>query len=286
MNQTIYIPLARIHFRFRVETPIWLADWPASMLRGAFGSALRRLSCMTRQKECSDCPLWRTCPYPEIFEPPPVRHRLQRFSQPPAPYIVEPESRGPRMLEKGEPLRFGMALMGRALAEMPLVVESVKNAARRGLGKNGGTAELIEVTLSPGAPDGAPQTLYRPAEDKRLREFTPPILAAPAPPPALPRLTLRFHTPLRLQNDGRALAAANLAPETFLIAAARRIALLAELYGNGPPPWDFKELVHRATGIAGAKSLRWRDWTRYSSRQRQHMALGGAVGDWRLSGEL
>ncbi|MDR1889002.1 MAG: hypothetical protein LBQ81_06450, partial [Zoogloeaceae bacterium] len=112
---SISIPLARLRFQFTVETPVRLPEWPGSLLRGAFGHALRRLSCLTRQKECGGCPLRPTCPYPAIFALPPLEHRIQRFTQPPAPYLIEPESRGPRRLEKGETLRFGMTLMGRAL---------------------------------------------------------------------------------------------------------------------------------------------------------------------------
>jgi hypothetical protein len=32
--------------------------------------------------------------------------------------------------------------------------------------------------------------------------------------------------------------------------------------------------------------LRWKDWTRYSSRQKQEMTLGGVMGRWLLRGEL
>ncbi|MDR0578105.1 MAG: CRISPR system precrRNA processing endoribonuclease RAMP protein Cas6 [Candidatus Accumulibacter sp.] len=280
------IPIARLHFHFIAETPIKLPDWPASMVRGAFGHALRRLSCMTRQRECGDCPLSRTCPYPAIFAPPPLEHRIQRFAQPPVPYLIAPESRGPRLLEKGEPLCFGMTLMGRALREMPLVVEAMKLAARRGLGAGGGTAELGEVALSPCAEESVAETLYRPAEDKRLRDLPLPVLTVSPPPPALDRLTLRFHTPLRLQNNGHALAPAKLTAAALLTTTVKRVALLAELYGNGVPAWDFKALARQAAEIADEKSLRWQDWSRYSSRQDQVMRLGGVLGTWRLSGNL
>lgn len=280
------IPLARLRFQFTVETPVKLPDWPGSMLRGAFGNALRKLSCMTRQKECGDCPLLRTCPYPAIFSPPPLEHRIQHFSQPPVPYLIEPESRGPRLLEKGASLRFGMTLMGRALRETPLIVEALKSAARHGLGASAGTAELDEVLLLPCTEESAPATLYCPAEDKQLRELPPSVLSAPPQPATLDRLTLRFRTPLRLQKNGHALPPAKLSPAVFLSTTVKRVALLAELYGNGAPAWDFKALALQAATIVDEKSLHWRDWTRYSSKQNQTMSLGGVLGTWTLSGEL
>ena len=286
MNREIAIPLARLRFQFTVETPVKLPDWPASMLRGAFGHALRKLSCMTRQKDCGACPLLKSCPYPAIFAPPPLEHRVQHFSQPPVPYLIEPESRGPRLLEKGDSLRFGMTLMGRALREMPLVVESLKNAARHGLSASHGTAELDEILRMPCAEEGAPETLYRPAEDKRLRDLPPSVLSTPPQPLALDRLTLRFHTPLRLQKNGHALPPAKLTPAAFLNTTVKRMALLTELYGNGPPAWDFQALARQAATITDEKSLHWQDWTRYSSKQNQAMSLGGVLGTWTFSGEL
>lgn len=285
-SPTVAIPLARLRFRFLATAPIRLPDWSGSLLRGAFGHALRRLSCMTRQKDCGDCPLLNTCPYPAIFAPPPLEHRIQIFRQPPVPYLIEPEGRGARELAPGEALHFGMTLMGRALRELPLIVEALRSAARHGLGASRGTAELDEVLLLPLAEDDEPLVLYRPAEGKRLRASPLPVLTAPTPPPALETVTLRFLTPLRLQENGHALPPARLTPTVLLMGAVRRVSLYAKLYGNGVPAWDFKSLAQKAMTITDAKSLCWRDWSRYSTRQNQSMKLGGVMGTWRLTGNL
>jgi hypothetical protein len=279
------LPLALLRFRFTAETTIRLPEWPASMLRGAFGHALRQLSCMTRLKDCDACPLLKTCPYPAIFAPPPLEHRIQSFRQPPAPYLIEPDCWGARVLEPGEKLCFGMTLMGRAGQELPLIVEALRNAAHRGLGKSGGTAELDEVSLLPLSGENDTVVLFRSGEDKRLRSTPARTLVAP-PPVARDALTLRLRTPLRLQENGRALPPVRLTPAVLLMSAVRRAALLLELYGNGAPAWNFKALTESAATIAGEKSLRWQDWSRYSSRQNQVMHLGGVMGIWRLSGDL
>ncbi|MDR3214564.1 MAG: CRISPR system precrRNA processing endoribonuclease RAMP protein Cas6 [Azoarcus sp.] len=286
MTDSLTLPLVRCRFQFTVETPIKLPDWPGSMLRGVFGHALRRLSCMTRQKECAGCPLFKTCPYPAIFAPPLLEHAIQRFSQPPAPYLIEPEGWGARVLAQGDTLRFGMTLMGRAERERALIVEALKNAARHGLGASGGTAELDEVSLLPLAEGGEATILYRPAEDVRLRDVVPWQLAAPPTPPGLSSLTLRFRTPLRLQENGRALPPAKLTPATLLMTTVKRVALLAELYGNGVPDWNFKALVQKAATVTDERTLHWQDWSRYSSRQNRSMQLGGVLGTWRLKGDL
>lgn len=70
-------PLARYRLEWRTTAPIRLPDYAGSMLRGAFGHALRSLACMTRAKTCEGCALLAGCPYPALFAPPaPAAHAL------------------------------------------------------------------------------------------------------------------------------------------------------------------------------------------------------------------
>jgi hypothetical protein len=129
-----------------VRQPIRLPDYSGSMLRGAFGHALRQLACMTRQKECAGCPLIaparirRSSPLP-----PPTTHSLQKFSQIPAPYVIEPPAWGSRVLAAGETLTFHQVLIGRALQELPLIILAWRRALARGVGAGDGTADLVRV---------------------------------------------------------------------------------------------------------------------------------------------
>ena len=67
------LPILRLHLTVRADSPLSLPPYAGSMLRGAFGMSLRKLACITKQKDCTTCPLYRSCPYPQIFEtPPPV----------------------------------------------------------------------------------------------------------------------------------------------------------------------------------------------------------------------
>jgi hypothetical protein len=280
-NQLNQLPIARYRFQFTVTRSIRLPEWPGSLLRGAFGHALRRLSCMMRQPACTDCPLLGTCPYSAIFAPPPVEHKIQRFSQPPAPYLIEPEKWGACQLQVGETLQFDMVLMGRALRELPLITQAWKNAAQRGLGPDAGSAELREILYL--QPLGQAVSIYH-SENKRQVEVTP--LPVTCPPVAhINELTLHFISPLRLQENGHALPPARLGPGVLLMAAVRRVALISNLYGNGTPDWDFKSLSQQAATVECEKDLHWQDWTRRSSRQQKNMQLGGVMGHWKLRGD-
>ncbi|RMD69730.1 MAG: CRISPR system precrRNA processing endoribonuclease RAMP protein Cas6 [Gammaproteobacteria bacterium] len=62
-------------------------------------------------------------------------------------------------------------------------------------------------------------------------------------------------------------------------ALIRRLSLLAHFHGDTPWEPDFKALVQEAKVVAPLSSdLAWREWTRYSSRQRTAMQMGGVTG--------
>jgi len=279
-------PLARYRFEFQVTRPIRLPDYAGSMLRGAFGHALRQLACMTRQKECADCPLISTCPYPAIFAPPPpATHTLQKFSQIPVPYVIEPPAWGARQLGEGDSLVFHFVLIGRALKELPLVILAWRRAFARGVGTGDGTAELVRVDHSSEAGVNGDTEIHRP-DTGALIPHAQEIRLHTDRDTDTTRISLEFTTPLRLQRNGHALPPEKLDARTLLMALARRANLLAEFHAHGPLIDDFSALTKACDGIRDTRQLVWRDWTRYSSRQHQAMALGGVVGTWTLEGDL
>lgn len=278
------IPLARYRLDFTVTQPLHLPAYAGSTLRGAWGAALRTASCMTKQATCDGCPLLATCPYAAIFESRPPQDgapSLQDFSQVPKPYVIEPPELGERDYAPGEVLAFHLVLAGRALEHLPLILWAWVKAFRRGIGRGDGTAELLRV-VQVGETDTA-DTLVFDGPDGSIRDHTPAVSPAPTFGEAV---TLRFHTPLRLQTNGRRASADELTARKLLMALVRRSALICEFHGPGRLDVDFTDLARRADGIASRTDLHWQDWTRYSSRQQQKMALGGVVGEWSLSGDL
>lgn len=276
-------PVARYRLEFRVTQPIRLPDYAGSMLRGAFGHALRQLACMTRQKECAGCSLAQGCPYPAVFAPlPPATHALQSFSHIPVPQVIEPPAWGARVLTAGETLTFHHVLIGRARQELPLIVLAWRRALARGVGAGEGTAELLRVVH---CGDGDETEVHRP-EVGTIAEHVQHIALRTPSDARLVDTTLNILTPLRLQHNGQALPPARLQPRTLLLALARRANLLAEFHAEGPLIDDFAALSDAAASIEDERNVHWRDWKRYSSRQQRAMCLGGVVGTWRLQGTL
>lgn len=244
------------------------------MLRGAFGHALRALACMTREPACPACPLSLTCPYSLIFETPaPSEHKLQKFSAVPNPYIIEPPDWGRRVYNPGATLVFSMVLIGHALEKLALVVYAWQRAFARQVG--GGTAELAHVFHV--APHS--ETLVYDAAEKRVVTHDMAILL---PAHEGNAFCLRFMTPLRLQENGKALPPEALTARVLLMALARRVSLLAEFHTDGAPGYDFQAMSRLADFVACEQTLRWRHWERYSNRQQKTMTLNGLVGEVRL----
>lgn len=278
------LPVVRYRLAFRMQGTVRLPDFAGSLLRGQFGAALRRSACMTGAPTCDACPLLQTCPFPQLFDtPPPAHHRLQRFTQVPNPYVIEPPPLGTRAIEAGALLAFSLILIGRARERFPLVLHAFQRAFDRGLGEARVRGVLEQVEFD--APDGWVSVFDR--SRGRVLEHDP-VLEIPALP-SLDRLSIELSTPLRLQRNGHPIRPAELKPRDLVAALLRRAMLLLELHADlcpADPDRFAAEVARSAEALTGEGSLRWHDWTRYSSRQRQEMTLGGALGVWTFVGPL
>lgn len=276
------LAIARYRLDFTVTSPLALPAFAGSTLRGAFGTALRTASCITRAADCKGCALLTSCAYAKVFEPrPPTSGQsLASINQVPRPYVIEPPEWGERDYQPGDILSFQIVLAGSALDQLPLVLWAFDKALNKGVGKGDGTAILSRVTHL--TPDQENPVMDAPGATIAQHSTRLPF----SPVPTCDAVTLHFHAPLRLQNQGRRASATEHTPRRLLAALIRRVALINEYHGAGPLPLDFKDLAARAEGLGSEKDLRWRDWSRYSSRQQQKIDLGGVIGRWRLTGEI
>jgi hypothetical protein len=278
------LPVARYRFSFRMMDELFLPDYSGSLLRGQFGAALRQVACLTGLPECGGCPLYRTCPYPALFETPaPAAHALQRFSQVPNPYVVEPPPLGCRYVPAGGMLSFHLVLVGRALDQLPLIAYALQRAFARGIGRRGARGQIEDIVIE--RPGAAAQPLWD-EERARLRPHEQ-TLAVP-PLPNIGAVTLNVVTPLRLQNQGHAVPPDRLRPRILFTALLRRASLLLELHAAALPgvAQEAAHLAALAECLTDQRRLEWKDWTRFSNRQQREMTLGGVLGEWRLAGDL
>ncbi|MBF0440027.1 MAG: CRISPR system precrRNA processing endoribonuclease RAMP protein Cas6 [Magnetococcales bacterium] len=276
------IPLARYRLEWVVKTRIRLPEYAGSALRGVFGSALRGVVCLTAQKECPGCGLWRTCPYPLVFETPPpvVEEGKKGFAVIPNPYVIEPPPWGEKEYLPGEVLVFHMVLAGKALAQLALIILAWQRALARGVGPGDGTALMSRVVL---VEEGSETEIFSP-EAGIIQDHATQVTIPPWP--NLQECTLQLRTPTRIQRDGSPLGPERLTPRDLLIALMRRVSQVLEIHTAQSMVADYAALAQEASKIDAHGRLIWRDWTRHSARQKQAMTLGGVVGYWTLSGPL
>ncbi|WGE85079.1 CRISPR system precrRNA processing endoribonuclease RAMP protein Cas6 [Actinobacillus equuli] len=268
-------PIVRYQFHFKVTEPILLPEYAGSTLRGAFGRALRRIACMTKQDNCKECPLYRTCPYTNIFETPaPAEHDLQKFSQVPNGYIIEPPKWGEKIYSVGEELSFSVVLFGRLLEQLPLIAFAFKRAFEYNVGK--GKADLIDIARIVENQTAVQSILV----NGNIIEYDNKLVV---PNHFSTKLSIKIQTPLRLQENGKPLRENYINAERFFISLAKRISLLSEFHYQ-PLNLNFEQIKQDISQVKENKNLRWQDWTRYSSRQDRRMKLGGVVGEWHFAG--
>lgn len=288
-----HLPLARLHLTVRAEAPLQLPPYAGSMLRGAFGHALQALALLPHTSG-QPCAMQGNCPYCQIFSAPALpAHSLQKFSQMPAPYVIEPPTPGLGQPWQVQPLRagqtfvFGLVLAGRALQHLPTVVLAFERALQRGLGSRNTACTLLSVQQ-----EGAPEPLWQAAQPRQappvcglLNNTTLPAAAALGTQASV---QLHLHTPLRLQYQNRPARQHSLNADALLMALARRYQLLLDVcMGQNAPQQDFAALKRQAEAVRiNTGDLYWFDWERYSSRQQQTMKLGGLLGTLRLHGDL
>lgn len=275
-----HLPVQRLHFQVQTKGSMKLPDYAGSMLRGAFGHAFRKLSCMTRQKTCNACPLLSSCPYSLVFETPANQQTplLQAMAQAPKPYVIEPPRGGYRRLESGDQFEFSMVLIGQAISQLPLILLAWERALENGLGHQNQACQLLRVHQ--GNPD---MPIYRPGSP--IQELAPPRNSR-INWQQRQQIILNLTSPLRIQQRGKLVGTRELNARTLLVNMARRYQTFASLHLPTAPDLDFRQLSDAASALQLTTHLRWIDYERFSSRQQQATPLGGLVGEIQLQGDL
>jgi hypothetical protein len=305
------IPYLRLRFALIAEQKASLPAFKGSMLRGAFGHALRQTVCvMGPQQPCPTCMLRKQCVYPRLFETliepdEDVPRFLRGLPTAPRPYIFEPFDQG-ASYGADDTLQFDLILLGRVIELFPYAIFAVAQMAENGLSarryrfrlhdvkweeKNKSASVRVRSEELQVASEQLIESEWRLLYDgaaKRLLEN--PTAQLPTMPPAftsyLPLLTCNFLTPTRLKfKDGLTM---EFTFRMLVFKMLRRVLELAHFHVPGATiDWEFHPLLVAADEVKIIRrNLEWVDWERRSNRQKTEMKMGGFVGEMVLEGEL
>jgi hypothetical protein len=267
MNPIPVLPIGRYRARFASDTTPRLSDFPGNAWRGALGHALKRSVCVTRQPECKDCLLYRSCLYPYFWDTPPHlgAEKMRKYENAPHPFVLEPD--------EAEPLNLAFSLLGQANRHLPVFIHALTQAAAGPRGVSGNVLDLVAVEQVAVDAGVDWQPIFTPGQ---ALAPLPPSVAGVPPPPA--DCALEILTPLRVKREGR-----HVGPRDFTFAdlfgnLLRRISMLTYFHTETPLEVDFRGLKEAARQVPCKAELQWLEHSRYSKRQESAMQMGGVVG--------
>ena len=269
--------------KIKALTPISIPYFPGSMLRGAFGIALKKVVCLQKNKSCNDCLLSSSCVYRFLFETE-AQTPIKGVSSAPHPLIIYPLGLSEKRMKKGSVYKFGLTLFGQAVSYLPYVVYTIIEMGKLGIGKGKGKFELKEVKKR--VFDRKTKEIFNHKENKLIslndcfelkKIFNKKWKGE--------RLVLETITPLRLKIKGRLRDNLELRDLIFII--AHRLKILSLLYGNGEinliKDIDLDEILK---GIKVESDFKWTDFRRFSKRQDAYLQIGGIMGRMLFNGAI
>ena len=265
-----------IHFSLFFEQKISFKIYPTFIIHSVLGKELKQLSCIFRNKECSECPVKFTCPYSYIFETP-VKKDDKVFlgrNKAPHPYVISSEN---YLNEETDNIKLELTMFGETIKYLPYIYYALLKAGARGVFKERVKYTIKEVYVNNCNILKADGNIDMEFEQSRWQLEKPEheILNDES------IIEVLFLSPLRLKYRGK--YGEDFTFEDLLNAIKRRLAFICYLYGNyneeiyNTCVYDFEEIERR---------LKWLDLNYYSSRQKTAIKLGGVIGSIRVKGRF
>jgi hypothetical protein len=283
--------VARYNFTIEAVEELHLPANRGSTLRGGFGHALRRLTCLHQdRRRCRGCDHHQDCVYGYIFETAPPRDAevLTNLRAIPLPFVVRTQRDRSKTVGRGDHLEFELVLIGRARAYLPYFILGFKELGRLGLGRDRGKYILQRVLAR--HPWNGHEEMVFDGVDVQVREDCWSVsyreVADRAEMLPTDRLDIAFITPTRLKYHGELTWHG----PPFHVLIRRLLDRISSLsYFHCGERWDidFKGWIEQAKEIQATEvATSWTDWERYSGRQDQRVKMGGLVGPITYTGNL
>lgn len=230
--------------------------------RGGFGEALRFLACFYRWEptDCINCDKTQICFYYIYFE-----------SDKPHPYIMHPALDSKEVYKKTEEINFNIVLIGEAIRHADKFIKTMDELGRRGIGAKRGRFFIKNVSRDKIV-----------TFENFLNYRLDPVET----------ILIELLTPLKIKEEGVGIYYNDLSFKTFFKILIKRIINLNNLYCNGMSfdkeevEFEKEHLLEMAESVEAKTYTEWKDYRRFSSRQKKQMKIGGQIGVIELKGEL
>jgi len=273
-------------FEWQALEPVALPAYPGSTFRGALGSGLRKVSCVTGAEDCAGCRFHDSCGYGYLFatRTPVPGFRADPNAEVARPYVIVPERNATGRLNAGTGISFTLRLFGRAIDFVPYFLIAAKELQRLGLPGSRGRVQLHRVLARHPVSRRAAVVYDRADGVVRDRVFT--VLAKDLEEDASAvRVELEFLTNTALKHHGKVQQ--RISFHVLISRLLQRIEALCRFHHDGPFELDARQLIISSREVVTvADETRWHAWRRYSSRQRQKVPMDGLRGRIVFEGDL
>ncbi|MDQ1328840.1 MAG: system precrRNA processing endoribonuclease protein Cas6 [Candidatus Poribacteria bacterium] len=262
-----------------------LPEYKGSALRGLFGHIFKDVVCSKEQKDCGICEDKNGCVYLYLFETPATQSdsKFPKYSDVPRPYVIDLCDTSQRVFSKGDLFQFGLVLIGKAIECLPYFIFGFDELGRKGLG-----TEKVKFDLQEVCGFDFDQNQWVQIYDPKIRILSdnlPTINADRLPYNLKETLSLEFLTPTRIKY--RESYITNMEFHVMIRNLLRRISMLMLYHCDSALDIEINELIEKSKTVDVLRwDLRWHDWTRYSSRQKELMKLGGFIGSVTYKGDF
>ena len=274
-----FIPL---RFEFVAHDPLYMPPGKAgNILRGAFGSVLRRTTCPPECEHVRSCVNWQDCPYARVFEP--IRRGAgpSGLEQHPRPFVFRARHLETCTIERGQPFHFDVHILS-SNPELPrFFIRTFAELGFEGFGPRRSKAELQSVRrFGPGDPSG----VVCASNENGMRSVAPVSIDLDGQCRTVNAIRIDFLSPTELKYKNQVVKRPDF---SILFARIRdRINSLRTLYGGGPLNIDLcsgrrSEAIEMTDCAIGTRHV-----TRKSGRTGQVHSIGGFIGCAVYRGEL
>ena len=287
------LTIARFLVRCRPDCEVFhVPGYMGGAFRGGFGYTFKSIACPTHDADCVHSRLGLPCVYSQVFETPvPAGSSVMRkYDYAPHPFVLTPPLDGRSRYTKDQEIILDVVLVGRAINWLAYFICTLEELGRRGVGRARSRyrVETVESCQSAfGNSAGHARTVYDGACRRVIDSpFTVTGREMEQTGSVTRQVTIRFVTPARIVTEDQ--LASSLSFVTVFRSLLRRLALLSYFHcGQAADAAVLRELISMAANVKTiASRLRWRDWERYSTRQKARMKLGGLIGEVAYEGEM
>lgn len=279
----------KFRFVLKAEQDILLPAYKGAVLRGGFGYTFKNIVCVQRfSSSCSECMISKTCIYAYIFETPLPEDakKLRSYKVIPHPFVIEPYFNNERIINKGSETEFNLILIGKAIDYLPYFIFTFVELGKKGICRTRSKYTLKDVQSLDLT--GQAISVYN-SESKTLANnytvLTGDMFDSIDQEPVNDKINLEFLTHCRIKFNEKITCKIDF--HVLIRNLLRRLSTISLFHCDQELEYDYKELIKKAENIETINNaLHWHDWERFSTRQKQNMSLGGAIGNITFQGDF